>query len=481
MHWKLYLTGGLALLLLPTGILLAWALVPYASILGLLGLGLLGGGGVAGLRVLFARGYAARALARQGDYLTIQGGAVVHHADLRTRGAEWAGKHQASFAQIELARAMGPQPYAPQITVIDAPPMDAAPAALLPVSSAPPTLEAARAAGLSSSTRWYVGDADGAPQTIDLSALGMVAISGITGSGKTTSAALLAAQAALGGTLLYVCDPHHQKQDSLYRRVQPFAGAVGRFATQPHEINAVIAMLGKMYDYRMQGNGMPEPRILLLIDEFMELINREQLSRESIRTLTTLANGGRGVAIHIAAISQHWGQGSEVYQLRESISYRIIHRSSPAAVRFLLRMASPPDTLAFPRGVALVSGDGEPARTTIYHLQPADADLVGQHAGRTPRKPYAPSTAPTPVPTQPSAPLTVQAQILAALAGASKPLTHSEIAAIIRENVATVQTEAKALYDARKVARKACKPQRNGEKFEYSPLNQPDPTPTPAA
>ncbi|KPV51415.1 hypothetical protein SE17_21305, partial [Kouleothrix aurantiaca] len=478
MHWKLYLAGGLALLLLPTGILLAWALVPYASILGLLGLGLLGGGGVAGLRVLFARGYAARALARQSDYLTIQGGAVVHRDGVLTHGVRWATHQIEAHERIELARAAGALPYAPQITVIDAPPMDAAPAALLPVSSAPPSLEAARAQGLSSSTRWYVGDADGAPQTIDLRALGMVAISGITGSGKSTSAALLAAQAALGGTLLYVCDPHHQKQDSLYRRVQPFAGAVGRFATQPHEINDLIAMLGTIYDRRMQGAGLPEPRILLLIDEFMELINREQLSDASVRTLTTLANGGRGVAMHIAAISQQWGLGSKVYQLRESISYRIIHRSSPVAVRFLLRMASPPDTLAFPRGVALVSGDGEPVRTTIYHLQAADAALAGQHAGRTPRKPYAPSVAPTPAPAQPSAPPTVQAQILAALAGASHPLTHSEIAAVIGADVATVQTEAKALFDARKVARKACKPQRNGEKFEYSPLNQPDPTPT---
>jgi hypothetical protein len=313
------------------------------------------------------------------------------------------------------------------------------------------------------------------PRTITLSSLGMLAISGLTGGGKSNSAAVCAAQAAQHGALLLVCDPHYYKADSLSALLLPFAGAVGKFAVLPHEINALVRTVGATYERRIQNPARATFRIVMCIDEFLEQFINDRLSDESMRTLITVANGGRGVGMHILAISQQWGLGSKVYQLRDSISHGLLHRTPPSAARFLLRSA--PDTQSYVRGEAILFGEGEPARVRVHHLQIADQQQTAQICGNTPRQPYVPSAPPTlaparaattpTIPVAPPPPPTNQDRILALLASTATPLTHSEMATALGADVKVISTEVKTLFDAGKVARRACTPRRQGEHYEY--------------
>lgn len=486
MKWKLYLAGGAVVLLAPTGYVIALALAPYAMLLAITTGGVLLAAALAGLRIVFAYGRRAAALARQAELTQLPNAMPIHIGDVSTLVPRLAVGALDRWYEIELARARGALPVSSPI--IDAQTdCDAAPAQLSP-PPAHPTLRTAQLQGWSDDQHWLIGlDAAGQPQQIDLEHTGMIALGGVSGSGKTNSAAWLAAQAAASGARLFVADPHYGDPDSLSARIMPFSGAVGRFAVTPAEINEVILQTWRIYDYRCTHPQADKNRIVLLIDELMELLVRQLISADALTALLILGGGARKKAIHGALISSNWSAGAlgpRAQPLRQTITHSLVHRCSADTAKFLLPPGgSATEAMTLQDGQTIVYGSGRPIACQVPKLMDADRALAARAVNRPPR-PYAawgpllsamPATQPvgpiaTPPPPMP--PPTNQQRILALLADGVWR-THAEMAAVLDVDVDVIQVEAKDLYDTHKLVRRPTR--RNGARVEYQikPANQP--------
>lgn len=459
-------------LLGPLGWRVGLALAGWAPLIGALLLGVLLLLLVAGLRLVnaYVRGIEARA--RQAELVTLQSGQPVHLIDAVTVGQRAAGRMLERHYDVELMRASGGQlaaQPAPMITVVDAA-AQTAPAQL----SAPETIDLARARerGLSGPDQWYVGQAEPGPATISLHHAGLVAIGGVPGTGKTSSAAWLAAQCAAAGGTLYVCDPHHGDPESLSAAIAPFAGAVGNWAVTPEEINQLILTVWRIYDRRCKEPIRAMHPILLLVDEFLDQVLGQRISTESVAALTMLAAGARKKQINGVVCSANWGLGSKVQLLRQSISHALIHRSAPESSRFL---CSGVDAAGLAPGEALLIGSGAPVRVVVPQISRADQLLAARLCGRPPKlyTPWGapPTLAPTvpigPIaaaPPPPPAPPTNQQRIIGLL-GDGTWRTNREIADALGVDTAVITTETKALYDVHQLKRRACK--RGADRLEY--------------
>lgn len=492
-------------LLAPIGYLLGRAIVtalaPYAIIIGVAVLLLLLAAALAGLRILFATGRHASARARQAELATMQNGQPIHLDDVSRLAGPLLARSLARHYDVETIRA-GVSPTLSHFHQEIHPALPAAPSivTLPPAPELPPQLPAApdlaRAikAGWSAPDRWLIGiDAGGNAQTAALKHTGMVAVSGVPGTGKTSAAAWLAAQTAAHGGVLFVADPHYGDPESLSARIEPFAGAVERFATTPEQINALILQVAKIYDRRCNHPSERTMPVLLLIDEFMQLMLRKQLTDESERALATLAGGGRKKDMFGALISQNWSaaaMGQKVTILRQIVTGSLVHQSDEETAKFLLPRSYATAAATLAPGEALWFGSSAPIAVRVPYLSPADAALAARphqprphrlagdraQAAQPPAQTVPPtervSTPPAP-PTTTLPPLTNQEQILLLLE--SQPhLTSSAIAQRLGLDLQVARVEISNLYRQRALARRDA-PRGSDDRYEYSlskPLNQ---------
>ena len=473
--------------LIPTGILIARALAPtIARHAGLLAYTLLGVAlcvVLAGLRYVFAWSRLAAARARQAELVTLHTGAVAHVGTVVRHGERWADR----ALQIELIKAqplMSPAPPPAPSTIIEVPlPALPAPAA----TGATINLRAAQLQGWASATQWLVGmDAQQQPQQIVLKHTGLIGIGGVQGQGKTNTAAWLLAQAAAAGAVLFIADPHHGDADSLSAQIAPFSGAVQRIAVSAAEINALIVMVWRIYDRRCKDPAQGDRPVVFWIDEFLELMLRQQLSEEALTALGVLGGGGRKKQIFGGLNSTNWSAtalGPRAQTIRQGMTHTIVHRCSQDTAKFLL----PPgghaaQAMTLAPGQAIFFGGQAPALISVPELSDADRALAAQAVGLPP-KTYAPwasaRIAPTASigaqpsvlpPPPPPTPPTNQQRILTLLGQQrSSWLTHAEIAQQLGIGVEVVTTECKELYDQHQLQRKSTR--RGGARYEYQ-LNQ---------
>lgn len=506
MRYKIIAAAAGVLLFVPIGWQAGGAIgaiiADHASLVALIGGGLMVAAALAGLHILFGIGRHTHARARIAELATLQNGQPIHIDDVSLLSQSLIADLLRAHAEAEKIRAA----VSPTLTHFHQeihPTLPATPSIVTLTPEPPPQLagplpDLAQAIrqGWSAADRWLVGlDAGGNAQTAALKHTGMIAVSGVPGTGKTSAAAWLAAQTAAHGGVLYIADPHYGDAESLSARIEPFAGAVEQFATTADQINALILQVAKIYDQRCarpdQG-GLP---VLLLIDEFMELMLRKQLSDEAERALVVLSGGGRKKELFGCLISQNWSAvalGQKATVLRQIVTGSLVHQSDAETAKFLLppRYATAAATLQ--PGEALWFGSGTPIQVRVPYLSPTDARLAAQPhpqqrshhmAGMAtppssaalpiaPTERVAPQPPATPTPPR-AAPetarlqLTVKDQIILLLdARIGQWLTHSEIAAAIGVGVDVVTTEAKNLYDNGLVSRRACR--RGNERVEYT-------------
>ena len=318
------------------------------------------------------------------------------------------------------------------------------------------------------------------------------------GTGKTSTAAWLAAQTVAHGGALFVADPHHGDAESLSARLGGFAGAVERVAVEPDAINAMILQVAKIYDWRSAHPGVATTPILLLIDEFMQLMLRRQISDEAERALAVLSGGGRKKAIFGALISQNWSaaaMGQRVTVLRQIVTGSLVHQSDEATAKFLLPPSYAGQAATLAPGEALWFGSGAPIQVRVPLLSDADVAYVAQRQPARPGRLAAaqvPPTSPAP-PAASSGPIVAAARVAAAPAPAERPtvalppptipdeilmlldvrpwLTSSEIASALQVDVRVIRVEISQLkrqLDRRPSGGKS-------DKYEYSlskPLNE---------
>jgi hypothetical protein len=377
--------------------------------------------------------------------------------------------------------------YAPHIQPARAPENGAQRAleAIIEAVPAAPALPASLAdilaRGLATPERYYVGQgADGTPQQIIRKHAGFIGVGGVQGTGKTNTATLLAAQTAVHDGLIYLADPQAGDEESLTTRLEPMSGAVARVASLPDEINALIGVVDSIYQHR-NANPKPEYRpVLLIIDEFMDLLIRQALTDDSIRTLQALAGVGRKKGINVVVIAQVWKLqliGQQGVAIRQLVTHALLHRSQPETVKaFAIGGEYAKQIISMQPGQALFFGTGEPVVTTMPEMTHEDMQYAAQ--GKPARPPQlvttpaqlAPTQRVSPPPSVPTQPMTMTNQelILDLLRGRPS-LTSKEIAEATRIQIEVVWNELNDLTKQGKLYQ-----QRNNkggrEKYRYSLL-----------
>jgi hypothetical protein len=371
----------------------------------------------------------------------------------------------------------------------------------LAVVEPPPGLEEAIRRGLSTKDRWYVGtDQAGQPQLLTLKYTGFIAQSGLQGTGKTNLAILLAGQCAAHGGTLFVGDPHLGDPESLSAQIEPFSGAVERFGRTADEINALIVKVDRIYQRRCAYPGEADRPILLIIDEFMDLVVRGVIAPAQLQALLALSGTGRKKRIFVDLISQNWSQrmvGALVVAIRQCVTHALVCRSPEETAKFLLPSSFAQQASMLRLGESLFYGPGgEPILTMTPEIKPAE---LGVAARGLPPRPYSPWTlagsqtpaprAPAPVQAQaqPSAPpipptvplpippaaptqrlnLNVPDQIVDLLRATGQWMTAAEIADALGADVKTVRTEMTSLWRKQLVQRQSTS-RSPSERYEYS-------------
>ena len=472
---------------------------------------------LAGLvRAVWAWSWRIDAKARQARMVPLQNGQPIDVKDVHAAFERHAGDSLRGYYAALLAEAERPTPlltsqnvhlhnqYAPPATPEIT---EVAPPQLPQIESGRGTLAQLHQIGhvCRSGNSLLVGYADGQPQYIELAECGFVGIGGKPRVGKSTTTLLMIEQAVLSGWHVFVGDPHIHKADGLLKRCLPLSGRLAKQATTPDEIAAMIYLVDKIGRRRVQGDSDRTP-VLLIIDEFTNLVWRDEFPSDIYRILPSMAIEYAGVGVHGVIISHDYsraGLGNELgAALRRSFTHRIAHKMDPGNVEFLLPKGSAAQSravLGLKQGQALYHGPDGAAQVAVPWLVDDDAAYAAQG---TPPRPYAPrqiAAAPAPaqippttrvpvrqaVPTVPMTPLTVQEEILLLLRSQSTYLTASEVAAKLGADLAVVRTEIDTLYNrAGQLVRRSVRSKTTKEKYEYQivqPTQPVQPNLTPSA
>lgn len=507
MKWKVMAVGAGVALLLPIGYIVARALAPlaaaYASLLGALALAVLTLTAVGGLRIVFAYGRLAAARARQAEIVTMQNGHPTHINDVPLYAALIPRSLDRHY-DVEVVRAA----VSPALTHYhnEVHPALPPPDELMSISG-PPTPQLAAGSGphlaqlrqighvCRSGNSLLIGYADGTPQYIELSEAGFIGIGGQPRVGKSVTASLLVDQAVLSNWHVLIGDPHIQKTDGLLNRLRPLSGRLVRQAVTPDEIAQMVRLADKIGRRRVQGDADRTP-VMLVIDEFSNLVWRELLPDDVLAILPSMAAEYAGVGVHGVLIAHDWSKaslgGDLGAALRRAFTHRIIHRMDPGNVEFLLPKGSSAQARAvqgLEKGRALFFGPDGAAMLAVPLVGDEDAAYAAQG---TPERPYTPRIQPstpaarTAPPIQPIAaplsrvpptielpPPTVQEQILMLL-DVRPWLTSSAIASRLSIDLQVVRVEITTLRNRHMLAREDAPPD-SADKFVYAlskPLNE---------
>lgn len=256
-----------------------------------------------------------------------------------------------------------------------------------------------------------LGWADGQPLTGDWRALYSTAISGLTGSGKTTAIRFLAAQAALHGARFVALDPHPGKEaDSLSATVAPLAGAfLCAPATDDRAAVLTLQLVEQHLRARLRGQDRDRTPLIVLVDEFSHWMGRSTVGDPLARLLEAIAQEGRGVGVYATISGQIWSAtragGTE---LRDSLASAYILRTHRRQARFLVASDALGDVETLPTGAAyLWRTTGDVTRIAVPNTTGADLEAVA--ARWEPGRPQAAAPPPAsrpPVLLQPAAPAT---------------------------------------------------------------------------
>lgn len=312
--------------------------------------------------------------------------------------------------QAQIARAVhqpGQQPtsYAPHITVAQP---KAAPVAELPMLAEPAaverpqlqllagecTLAALRRTGIvaRSGNSLHIGNAiaDGTPIYLELATWGALALGGKSRTGKTSRVTYYLAQAALNGWRLVVCDKHGGggKADALLAKVGVLESSfLLPAAVGQADINRRIQQVYTIGKRRIDNSDSSRYPILLIVDEFTNLILNGWLEDKTLDQLMSIANEHAGVNVHALIIGHDWSAsclGKERgAAFRRITTHRIAHRLDAQGAQFLLPSGMGKTAEGLTVGQAIfVDESGEPILVDCPLLHDEDLRYAAEHSGR---------------------------------------------------------------------------------------------------
>ncbi|MFN8504462.1 hypothetical protein [Kouleothrix sp.] len=359
---------------------------------------------IGGARIVFAFGAQQRARAWQAELTHLQNGMPIHVRDVPELAEQLAHTTLDQHYAVEYMRA-GVSPTlthyhnethpiaSPELLgnllSISPPPAPALPAI---TSGSGPQLAQLQQIGhvCRSGNSLLVGYADGQPQYIELAECGFIGIGGQPRVGKSVTASLLIDQAVLSGWHVLIGDPHIQKTDGLLNRLRPLSGRLARQAVTPEEIAQMVRLADKIGKRRVAGDPDRTP-VILVIDEFSNLVWRELLPDDVLAILPSMAAEYAGVGVHGVLIAHDWSKaslgGDLGAALRRAFTHRIIHRMDPGNVEFLLPRGSSAQARAvqgLDKGRALYAGPDGTVTVTVPLVGDDDAAYAAQDAPPAP-------------------------------------------------------------------------------------------------
>ena len=315
---------------------------------------------------------------------------------------------QAQIARAQFQPGQQPHNYAPHITVhqpkgatpadlpyVDAPlaelPAERPALQLLPGEC---TLAALQRTGsiARSGNSLHVGNAvaDGTPIYLELSTWGALALGGKSRTGKTSRTVYYLAQAALNGWKLVVCDKHGGggKADALLAKVGILENSfMLPAAVNQVDINRRIQQVYTIGKRRLDNADTSRYPVLLIVDEFTNLILNDWLTDTTLDQLMSIANEHAGVNIHVLIIGHDWSASCVGKErgaaFRRITTHRIAHRLDAAGAQFLLPSGMGKSAEGLQLGQALfVDESGEPILVDAPLLHDEDLKYAAEHSGR---------------------------------------------------------------------------------------------------
>lgn len=272
-----------------------------------------------------------------------------------------------------------------------APTVERPPLALLPGEC---TLAALQRTGIvaRSGNSLHVGNAvaDGTPIYLELATWGALALGGKSRTGKTSRITYYLAQAALNGWRLVVCDKHGGggKADALLAKVGILESSfLLPAAVSQGDINRRIQQVYTIGKRRIENQDASRYPVLLIVDEFTNLILNDWLTDTTLDQLMSIANEHAGVNVHAIIIGHDWSAsclGKERgAAFRRITTHRIAHRLDAAGAQFLLPSGMGKTAEGLTVGQAVYVDDtGEPVLVDAPLLHEEDLRYAAEHSGR---------------------------------------------------------------------------------------------------
>ena len=235
----------------------------------------------------------------------------------------------------------------------------------------------------------HVGNAvaDGTPIYLELATWGALALGGKSRTGKTSRITYYLAQAALNGWRLVVCDKHGGggKADALLAKVGILENSfLLPAAVSQADINRRIQQVYTIGKRRIENSDTSRYPVLLIVDEFTNLILNDWLTDTTLDQLMSIANEHAGVNVHAIIIGHDWSAsclGKERgAAFRRITTHRIAHRLDAAGAQFLLPSGMGKTAEGLTVGQAIYVDDtGEPILVDAPLLHEEDIRYAAEH------------------------------------------------------------------------------------------------------
>jgi len=192
----------------------------------------------------------------------------------------------------------------------------------------------------------------------------LLAVSGDSGSGKTSTLRFLLAQCAMNGAALILCDPHGRKnQQSLVQSCGPLAES---FLIPPaiawNEIHDAVATVDRIGRNRLGGADDTTP-IVLVLDEFNDTATNMPDFKIVANLLNNIGRSYRKTGITCFLVVHNWRVNTwKDGTLKDATQGVIFHRMSKSEAKLFVADPAISQQIAFlPAGDALYFRRGQPA------------------------------------------------------------------------------------------------------------------------
>jgi hypothetical protein len=192
----------------------------------------------------------------------------------------------------------------------------------------------------------------------------LLAVSGDSGSGKTSTMRFLLGQAAMNGAALILCDPHGRKnQQSLVQSCGPLASS---FLIPPaiswDDIHEAVAMVDRIGRNRLN-DADDKTQIELVLDEFNDIARNAPDFKAIARRLNNVARSYRKVGITAILVAHNWRVNEwQSGTLKDACQAVLFHRLAKSEAKLFVADPSLAQQVAFlPHGDGMYFKRGAPA------------------------------------------------------------------------------------------------------------------------